>query len=219
MFSKYLVAEQLHSLMEHSEARVDARRAVIADRRAQPHTRKKCPACGEKPSYSWQPKDRVCDKCLAEIWRAQDIIDLSQKRDGIGSERLEIQSDWPRIMSLVTTAKCYDPEIKAATEAIEAALHGLVTALVADRLDEPGRKATRVPSFKNATGWYDRHALCVLAPSGTKEALAAVVTALDQPIRAIYEAGVDYGRMLIAQLAAGDITVDQFDAGKRIDRR
>ena len=166
-------------------------------------SQKPCPGCG-RPGH---PLDGVCATC-------RDTLDRAWKRE----TALVARHDTYRAYQLPTHADDlpplglpYDHD-----RPVRAALAAALVAL-ADRPEFLG-----VPSpppddrnpylLRPVDRWYYR-ALPIPLTAEQAAAVRALVPALRNALREAYNLGLQRGHNLLAQLAAGDVTMAQFEAG------
>jgi hypothetical protein len=195
------------------------REARLASRRAKSSTRVECPLCQrEQPRYGkyYRPKDEACDECLGIFWRAEDTAAAEKARlDNAELDILAISRNWPYV-----SRPRGDRATEAPVDTIMAEIKGLVKAMTLDRVERelntgigtPTIRGREIRPSKHSFHNTGRGALMINVPAGAGDVIEALPDTITEALSVIYEAGVQCGSSLIARLASGEITLDQFDS-------
>lgn len=216
MTLRYSPSHQLQMLARRADP---ARMQRLNARIAKPATRSPCPGCAQRPEYTHQyyPKGEFCDDCLASIWQAEDTIAAAALRQAAGGlERVQIPSRWPYLF-----APRHDHAAHQAMNAIGAAVHAVVAALVVDRIEQVAGDnfGHRYRWVDHGRAHQDSGALFVAVPQGAGDALEALGPAITEALGLVYECGVAYGTGLLTRLAVGEITPQMFDGDRQPPER
>lgn len=202
------------------------RMARLDARRAKPSQRTPCPCCQELPPTRfhklYRPKDEVCDTCLIKLWRAEDAIVAEQVRlNSSDLDLIAVSRLWPSIDRPRSNGAA-DP-----IKQLETLVRGFFRALTADRIERAHDTGLGTPEIRgyqikanprSAPNMTD--ALMVTVPPGSRELVERLPVELGKLVAAIYEAGIDHGANMLARLATGEITLDDFDSrGRSTEKR
>jgi hypothetical protein len=178
-------------------------------------TAKPCPGCGRTGGRNFRPADDVCDECLVLMWDGEDA---RHQRQAALSGDLELLRLGVRRWSENSPAwpHWYAPHHSGRDELVElnCAVADLLWLLIGDRkisrVDLSAGRGRFVPKSMWNTG--GRPTDRALLPAGAGDLIERVDAAAQAVIDITYEAGVDRGRSLLSQLAAGEITAGEFDS-------
>lgn len=201
-----------------------ARYERLNRRRAANSTSKFCHGCGKSGTYrSFRPADDVCDDCLMLFWRGEDA-DFAREKSKQERE-LEIilvpvrrwSSGHPAFPSWSNPAYAHSREAHDALEEFQCAAADLLAIFLEPFIVEKNTRSYNSEGKAHPKGHYytDCPRNLIYAPPGTGDAIDLFDAAGQRVLTAMHAAGVDRGKSILAQLADGDITVDQFQGIKR----
>lgn len=190
-------------------------------------TSKACHGCGEDSQYrDWRPLNDVCGSCLLKMWDGEDYIASQRVAQNKGEfERLLIPVNrWsknsPAFPSWGNPAYSFYREARIALDQFEIASADLFNIFIEPLIVEKNASSWRtnfdIPHRAVPIGNYysDCPRNAVHAPPGTGDLIQQFSATGQSMIDAMFAAGVDRGKSIISQLAAGDITNDQFEKAK-----
>ncbi len=178
-------------------------------------TRKPCPGCRER---STRPAEEVCHRCKELLREAREMRER-QKQDARQLYRAPAPNDWPRIFipGVRWTGgdyqNCLDYRLTGALAALAwRVLEGVSWEVVHERQPAGSSGYELEPIYTDrAMPGYDRQRLPVLALPDD----IARIRALDEAIRAAIATaeatGTTRGSSLLGQLAAGGLSVEDFN--------
>jgi hypothetical protein len=176
------------------------------------HTRKPCPGCGEIDRY--RAADEVCHTCRDKLKRIAAIEAEAEQLRATVANTLAVETK-PRGLYLPekgygiagSNVLCDSEEYNAFAVATAAMIRALTAPLDRDRIDNWGNNGT-LPA-QNEYHRRDTHESCIETTDEAARASQDWWRAFKTYAHALYGAGVEDGRDLLGQLAAGEMTVTQ----------
>lgn len=172
-------------------------------------TNKPCPGCGEVMSQfcsrkAWRLDTEVCNACKANLDFA--------KRTRAGNAALDDRLVYRLGSRGWRYGAVHCKEVADLGAAWRGILQTFVPGVPVGRQYQAAQQRTIGSS---GDSYAEREVL--LLPQQV-EALRAMGAAMDAALTAVHEKSLDHGRNLLAQLAAGEISVDDLNAGDSAER-
>ena len=177
------------------------------------HTRKPCPGCGQVDRY--RAADEVCQTCRDKLKRIAAIETEAEQLRATVAGTLAVATK-PRGIYLpekgygiagLDSRLSESPEYYAFAEATAAMLKALTAPLDRGRIDQWHNNGS-IPS-QNEYRHAGKHETCVETTDEAANAAREWWRVFKTYAQALYGAGVEDGRDLLGQLAAGEMTVTQ----------
>lgn len=178
------------------------------------YTHDPCPGCGARPTDEnlfWQrKKDSVCSECEAKLHRYDRIQEELKAREDVRVYRVE------GMVHYLPYIDDHLPHEFGVDRPLQAAFHNLLLAASDDAGEfTEDAKAVIVPLdtrgavFYRSPGYMPRY----FRPR-TAEAISKLFNVTEQALDATFKAGVERGRKFLADLAAGDLSLNAFEKEK-----
>ena len=177
------------------------------------HTRKPCPGCGEIDRY--RAADEVCQTCRDKLDRIVAIEAEAEQLRATVANTLAVETK-PRGLYLpdkgygiAWTDKLSDSEeYRAFAAATGAMIQALTAPLDRGRIDKWGHNGT-LPAQNEYHRRDNHNESCIETTDEAARAAQDWWRAFKTLAQALYGVGVEDGRDLLGQLAAGEMTVGQ----------